>query len=111
MSGYEADPDEVARFVEEVVRNIVASWPGAPLPQYGALSAEAAFHKAVSERLTDTRAAVVARLNSDGMSYARIAEMTGLTRARVQQLAERGRALAAAGEYGLLARPERKGQA
>ena len=104
--GYKADPAEVTAAVAEVIAHIAASSPGGPLKSYAALTAEAAYYQAVCERLTDIRAAVVAQMNTDGMSYAGIAEMTGLSRARVQQLAEKGRALAAAGDYDLLLRRE-----
>jgi hypothetical protein len=56
-------------------------------------------------RLADAKAAVVAQMHADGMSYAQIAAVTGMKRARVQQLAERGRALAPSGEFDLLVRP------
>lgn len=43
--------------------------------------------------LADLRARALAELHVEGWSYGRIAEATGLSRARVQQLVERGRAV------------------
>lgn len=44
-------------------------------------------------RMTDLRALAVLRLNLSGMSYGKIAEATGVTPARIQQLVGRGRRL------------------
>jgi len=45
----------------------------------------------VASRLGEERAALIARMNAGGQSYTQIAETTGLTRVRVQQLVETGR--------------------
>lgn len=42
-------------------------------------------------RLSDLRARALAELHVDGWSFAKIAAATGITRARAQQLVERGR--------------------
>jgi len=43
---------------------------------------------------TDMAARALAELHVDGWSYARIAEVVGVSRARVQQIVERGREVA-----------------
>ena len=50
---------------------------------------DAAAEEAVT-RLSDLRARCLAELHYDGWSYAKIAEAVGISRARVQQLVERG---------------------
>ena len=105
LGGYEAEPEEAQAVVESEIEDIAAAWPGDCLPRYAALSARQAFYQAVSEGLAEARAAAVAQMNADGLSYAQIAETTGLKRSRVQQLVERGRVLASSGEFDLLARP------
>jgi DNA-directed RNA polymerase specialized sigma24 family protein len=109
VPGYEADPVEthlaVTAEIERIVEDTAAAWPGDPAPRYAALASTQAFHQGVVARLADAKAAVVAQMHADGMSYAQIAAVTGMKRARVQQLAERGRALAPSGEFDLLVRP------
>lgn len=92
--GYEAGPQEARAAAESEIGGIAAAWPGDPLPRYAALTARQAHYQAVSEGLAEARAAVVYEMSAGGASYGRIAGLTGLTRARAQQLAERGRLLA-----------------
>jgi DNA-directed RNA polymerase specialized sigma24 family protein len=66
--------------------------PADPLTQYLELTREQEAHDAASRRLAALRAQTLAGMHAAGSSYAQIAEQTGLTRARVQQLVERGRA-------------------
>lgn len=105
LGGYEAEPEEARAVTESEIEDIAAAWPGDPLARYAALTARQAHYQAVSEGLAEARAALVREMNAQGASYGRIAEMTGLTRARVQQLAGRGKAVAATGEFDLLTRP------
>ena len=65
-----------------------------PVARYGRAGQEQAAAEAVVTRLSDLRARCLAELHTDGWSYARIAQETGLSRARVQQLVERGRDVA-----------------
>ena len=51
------------------------------------------LQQAVADRLADARASVVSGMHKGGLSYAQIAAAAGLSRARAQQLAERGRKL------------------
>ena len=61
-----------------------------PLDRYErAVQEQAAAEEAVT-RLSDLRARCLAELHYDGWSYAKIAEAVGISRARVQQLVERG---------------------
>jgi DNA-directed RNA polymerase specialized sigma24 family protein len=62
-----------------------------PLERYARAGAEQAAAEQLVSYLTDLRARCLAELHVDGWSYARIAGSTGLSRARVQQLVERGR--------------------
>jgi hypothetical protein len=57
-----------------------------------AVEAEA-FHRASARRLVELRAVSAFEIHEQGDSYAKIASFVGLTRARVQQLVELGRAL------------------
>lgn len=104
LNGCEAGPDAAA-VAEDIIEDIAAGWPGDPLPRYTALTAQQSHHKAVADKLGNARAAVVAQMNYDGLSYDQIAGLIGLTRARVQQLVGKGRFLAAGGEFDLLVRP------
>lgn len=62
-----------------------------PMDRYRRAGRAQADAEAVVTRLSDLRARCLAELHVDGWSYARIAEATGISRARVQQLVERGR--------------------
>lgn len=103
--GYEAEPEEARAVFESEIDDIAAGWPGDPLPRYAALSARQAHYQSVANGLSGARAAVLADMHDKGMSYARIAEATGMTRARVQQLVEKGRFIALSGEYDQFVRP------
>lgn len=105
IAGYEAEPGEADLAAAEEIEDIAAAWPGDPLPRYAALTSRQAHYTAVAGRLADARAAVIAQMRKDGMSYGQIAAVTGLTRARVQQLAGKGHAIAVTGELDLLVRP------
>lgn len=85
----EADPDEVdavwAALIGERGKGDVREW-------WTYLSTRPAVLAAVSVRIHDERAAVAEHWHRvDGDSYATIGARIGLTRARAQQLVERGR--------------------
>lgn len=89
--GCEAEPSDVEAIVQGVLGEIEVGWPGDPSAQYAALTSSLVLYRAAASRLGDERAALIARMNAGGQSYTEIAGATGLTRARVQQLAEKGR--------------------
>lgn len=89
--GFEAEPQDAREVISAEVEDIAAAWPGDPLPRYTALSARQAHYQAVSEGLAEARAACVYEMHEDGASYARIAELAGLTRARARRAAGRHR--------------------
>ena len=62
-----------------------------PLDRYSKAGQAQAAAEAVVTRLSDLRARCLAELHADGHSLAQIARATGLSRARAQQLVERGR--------------------
>lgn len=59
--------------------------------RYRGLTARQAAAQATVNDLAGERAALLAHWHARGLSYATIAERTGLTRARVQKMVERGR--------------------
>jgi DNA-directed RNA polymerase specialized sigma24 family protein len=61
-----------------------------PLRRYFRIAADLALYRAVVELLAEAHDACVVALHGSGASYADIADLTGLTRSRVQQLTERG---------------------
>ncbi|MGV7251943.1 helix-turn-helix domain-containing protein [Mycobacterium kansasii] len=61
-----------------------------PLARYEHAGREQQSAEAVVTRMSDLRARCLAELHADGWSYATIAAATGLSRARVQQLVQRG---------------------
>lgn len=63
----------------------------AVIDYYQAMTDQAVAEASVTES-TNRRAAAVAAMHADGWSYQTIANVIGLTRSRVQQLAERGKA-------------------
>jgi hypothetical protein len=89
--GYEAEPHEVdavweALIGEREVDDAIEWWTH--------LSARLALLDEVERRVHDERARIVERWHRvDGDSFAIIGARIGLTRARVQQLVERGRRL------------------
>lgn len=89
--GYEAEPADAEAIVQAVLADASEGWPGDPGAQYVALTSSLVLYRAVASRLGVERAALIARMNAGGQSYAEIAGATGLTRARVQQLAQEGR--------------------
>ncbi|HEX4214693.1 MAG TPA: hypothetical protein VIA06_15350 [Candidatus Dormibacteraeota bacterium] len=62
-----------------------------PLSRYKQAARAEAFLLRAADWLTDVRAASTLRLHEGGASYAMIAEKIGLSRARAQQLVNRGR--------------------
>lgn len=62
-----------------------------PLSRYQQAARAEAFLLRAADWLTDLRAASTLRLHESGASYAIIAEKIGLSRARAQQLVNRGR--------------------
>ena len=83
---------EVGALADGIISEITGSWPGL-LARYSALTAGQVLQQAVADRLADARASVVSGMHKGGLSYAQIAAAAGLSRARAQQLAERGRKL------------------
>ncbi len=65
--------------------------PDDPAARFAALTARAGELAADLERVADERALIAATWHAGGLSFARIAELAGVTRARAQQLVERGR--------------------
>lgn len=91
--GYEAEPEEAAALAAAEIGPILEGWPGDPVARYGALTSRLVTLQAVADLVAAERARAVAELHADGkgMSYARIAALLGMSRARAQQLAEAGR--------------------
>ena len=92
--GYEAEPGDVAA----EVAGILGGWGDDPLPRYHAATAAQVHHQAVVNALADERGRIAARWNvpdADGrkLSYQEIADRLGISRAKAQQLVERGRGL------------------
>ena len=89
--GYVPDPADVAAhlaFLDD------GAWGGDRVAAYVEATRAQVLHQAVAAALADQRARIRARMHASGLSYQKIADATGLTRARVQQLVERGRRLA-----------------
>lgn len=63
------------------------------MPWWIHLSSRSALLSELLRRVSDERARIAARWHAEGDSFAVIAARVGLTRARVQQLVERGRQL------------------
>jgi len=91
IQGYEADPEEVQALLDVVLADI-APEPD-PAIRYVMLTKELVAYQALVSRIADERARAVAAIHKPGgMSYAEIAKALQLgTRARAQQLVERGR--------------------
>lgn len=87
-TGYAPEPADVAAHLATLDDNV---WGGDPLPAYLEATRAQALHQAVAAAIADRRAVLLARMHDGGASYRQIADVTGLTRARVQQLVERGR--------------------
>jgi hypothetical protein len=100
---YEVDQDAYGA-AEDIIGDIAAGWPGDPLARYTAMTPQQAYYQDVSERLGAARACLLAQMRYDGATFEKIAADTGLSKPRVQKLVERGRILAAAGEFDLLVR-------
>ncbi len=66
-----------------------------PLEQYTLATEAQTRHEAAARRLGEVRALATLRIHELGASYATIAHVTGLSRARAQQLVEAGRRLKA----------------
>lgn len=85
--GYEAEPTNVAAEVASILADITD-----PLERYQRATSAQVHHMAVADALAAERAAALKALNDDGLSYAKIADVTLIgTRGRVQQLVERAR--------------------
>jgi hypothetical protein len=78
-----AEADEIARI--EAIAD--------PLERYALATEAQARHEAAARRLGEVRALAALRIHELGASYATIAHVTGLSRARAQQLVEAGRRL------------------
>lgn len=90
VNGYEAEPSEVAAVLGIVELGEV----GEDLNVRYILAAKAlALHTAVVDEISRARDAVVMEAYEEpGQSYATVGDRFGLSRARVQQIVERGRA-------------------
>jgi DNA-directed RNA polymerase specialized sigma24 family protein len=96
--GYEAEPADVEAIVSRILADLDEATAD-PAERYHRLTAEQALHEAVARRITEKREEILARLNvGDGtgrregrMSYDRIAQVIGRSRATAQQMVERGR--------------------
>jgi len=77
--------------LDDVVESAVASLvlESDPLIRYDALTRAQSVYEAVAVRVASERARAVADMLTSGLSYGRIAEVIGFTRARAQQLVER----------------------
>ncbi len=77
--------------LDDVVERVVASLikERDPWIRYEALTRAQAVYDAVTVRVAAERARAVADMHDAGLSYGRIAEVIGFTRARAQQLVER----------------------
>jgi hypothetical protein len=77
--------------LDDVVERVLASLIGEhdPLTRYDALTRAQTVYEAVAMRVAAERARAVADMHDTGLSYGRIAEVIGFTRARAQQLVER----------------------
>ncbi|HZU18870.1 MAG TPA: hypothetical protein VFD01_20010 [Candidatus Dormibacteraeota bacterium] len=64
-----------------------------PLERYALATEAQVRHEAAARRLEEVRALAALRIHELGASYATIAHVTGLSRARAQQLVEAGRRL------------------
>jgi hypothetical protein len=76
---------------EEVAASILSALLGQqdPLARYDALTRAQGVYEALAKRIAAERARAVAEMHAAGLSYGRIAETIGFTRARAQQLVER----------------------
>jgi hypothetical protein len=63
------------------------------LERFQRAGAEAELHRAVADELFRLRALAALQMSEEGASLARIADATGLSRARAQHLVEQGREL------------------
>jgi hypothetical protein len=73
--------------VERVVSGLISERD--PLVRYDVLTRAQEMYDAVVMRVAAERARAVADMHATGLSYGRIAEVIGFTRARAQQLVER----------------------
>lgn len=84
--GFEAEPGDAHALVAHL-DDVTDT-----LELYARASADQVLFAAAANEAAAYRARACARLHAEGLSYAKIAELTGLgTRARAQQLVERGR--------------------
>src|SRR5215813_8087623 len=76
---------------EEIATGILSALLGQqdPLVRYEALTRAQGVYEALTKRIAAERARAVADMHTAGLSYGRIAETIGFTRARAQQLVER----------------------
>ncbi|MER7126731.1 hypothetical protein [Micrococcus luteus] len=88
--GYEAEPTDVTAEMDGILADITD-----PLERYHRATAAQAHYDAVSAALAVERARVCADLwdGGKGLSYDKIGKLIGASRARAQQLVERGRDL------------------
>lgn len=90
--GYEAEPTDVAAILETALGDI----PDEPDPtiRFAQLGALGALYDAVVSGIADERAKAAAELAAQGLSFQQVASTLGLgSKARAQQLIERGRPL------------------
>jgi hypothetical protein len=85
------EPVAAGRVADEALR---PPWEIAdPLDRYRRAREQELMHRQAAKRLVELRAMAALELHEGGASYARIAHGIGLTRARAQQLVQRGRKL------------------
>ncbi|MFD7868121.1 hypothetical protein [Streptomyces sp. NPDC059783] len=86
-TGFEPEPSDVAAEVASYLADVTD-----PLERYHRATAAQAHHQAVLSALQQERDRSLARLNADGLSYEKLADLVpGLSRAGVQKSVERGR--------------------
>jgi hypothetical protein len=88
IDGYEAEPEETRQLLDELID---VEDLADPTLLYVRVTKLLAHYQHVVSELASLRAEAVGRLHTDGMSYARISEHLGLSRARVQQLVEQSK--------------------
>ena len=95
--GYAAEPTEVAAVAAAEIGPILEGWPRDPGARAVALTSLLVTRQAVDNLIAAERARAVAEMHNGGkgMSYAQIAAVLGVSRARAQQLCEAGRQVAA----------------
>ncbi|MGH3793712.1 MAG: hypothetical protein ACRDSP_02365 [Pseudonocardiaceae bacterium] len=82
------DEAKIIEAMDEIVRSSMNEADPNPLQRYMRATDLYAIHAAVCTELTSHRAEAVRQMSEGGMSYRQIAAVTGLTKARVQQMVQ-----------------------